>query len=265
MRRWLSRIARSLLIILLAVSCLALWALQQTRAVPAFYAEAASPDSYNTDRARHELEVEVEHLQKSVQRNGSWSARFSDDQINAWLESALVAAFPKLLPNGVSDPRVVVEDDHLIAAARYKNKRIETIVSCEIRVALTEEPNIMAVRIDNLRAGTLALPLDSFLKKISSEVSKSDIEVRWDKANPDQIPVALVSVPSDHESYVRTPVIVESVQLKNGYLTLTGHTGPEARRSFNPSGPIYHLASLFPVPRLDGNSSHTSQSVSANN
>lgn len=265
MRRWLTRIAISLLLVLLVLGCMASWALKQTRTVPAFYAEAAAREPQNTDRVRRELEVQVEHLQSSVRKTGSWSAEFSDEQINAWLESALAAAFPKLLPKGVSDPRVVVEDDHLLAAALYKNKRIETVVSCEIRVALTEEPNILAVRIDNLRAGALPLPLDGFMKKISHEVSKSDIEVRWDKAEPDQAPVALVSVPSEHESYVRTPVIVESVRLKDGFLTLTGHTGPEARRSFNPSGPIYQLASLFPVPRLDGGSRHTSQSASANN
>lgn len=265
MRRWLIRITSSLLIVMLILGCLASWALKQTRAVPAFYAEAASQEPTDAEQVRRELEVQVENLQRSVRKTGSWSARFSDDQINAWLDSALAAAFPKLLPSGVSDPRVVVEDDHLLAAARFKNKRIETVVSCEIRVALTEEPNIMAVRIDNLRAGALSLPLDGFLQKISYEVSKSDIEVRWDKAEPDQTPVALVSVPSEHESYVRTPVIVESVQLKDGFLTLTGHTGPEARRSFKPSGPIYQLASLFPVPRLDGDSRHTRQSASANN
>src|SRR6056297_921306 len=263
MRRWLSRLACLGLLVGLLLACLAYWALHQTQAVPDFYEQAVLHPPEKTAEIRQTMEAEVEQLQQSVQRTGSWSATFSDDQINAWLETALSAVFPKLLPRGVSDPRVVVEDDRVLAAARYRDQRIETVVSCEVRITLTDEPNIMALRIENLRAGALPLPLGRFVKKISQEVSNSDIEVRWDQEEDNATPVALVTVPSEHESYVRKPVIVESVELRAGELTLAGHTGPEARRSFNPQGAIYQLASLSSPPRLPSDSQATHQASSS--
>jgi hypothetical protein len=265
MRRWVFRLASLGLLVGLFLGCLAYWALHQTQAVPDFYEQAVLHPPQNTAQIRQAMEAEVQHLQRSVQRTGSWSATFSDEEINAWLETALSAVFPKLLPHGVSDPRVMVEEDRLLAAARYQDQRIETVVSCELRVTLTDEPNIMAVRIENLRAGALPLPLGRFVKKISHEVSKSDIEVRWDQEEGNDTPVALVTVPSEHESYVRKPVIFESVELRAGELTLAGHTGPEARRSFNPQGAIYQLASLSSPPRFLSDSQERLHASSSRN
>ncbi|WP_153556536.1 hypothetical protein [Roseimaritima sediminicola] len=244
MRRWISRIASTIFLLGLIAACLAFWAYRQTRSVPEFYerARAAAPD--NAGMVSRELQRQVEQLQEDVQHKGGWRAEFTDDQINAWLISVLPTEFPKLLPPGVDEPRVAIEDGKILAAARYKKNHIDTIVSFEIKVELTEQPNVLAVRLENLRAGRLPLPISRFAKGISREAAKSDFEVLWDKDSLDDAPVAFITIPREHEKYVNAPVIIESVDLESGILSMSGHTGPDAVHAFQPQGPVYYLASL---------------------
>lgn len=217
------------------------WALGRTKVVPDFYTRAADRLPEDLDSAIARLEKDVVQLQGDASKLGSWQAVFTDEQINAWLVQQLPREFPNLLPPGVDDPRVMIEDGRVFVAARYKNNHLDTVISFEVSPALTEHPNILAVRVTNLRAGALSLPLKSFLRGISQEAAKSDMEVRWDMDRSE--PVALVAIPGEHPNFVHSPVIVESVYLGDGILALAGHTGEEAFESFTPRGPIYQLAS----------------------
>ena len=118
------------------------------------------------------------------------------------------------------------------------------MISCELVVELTEQPNMLALHVTDLRAGALPLPLSKFRRGISAEAAKGGVDIRWDETESG--PTALVNVPSEHPGYVRKPVIVESVQLLEGSLMLSGHTGPLAHESYSPLGPIYRFVSYQP-------------------
>jgi hypothetical protein len=241
MRRWLKRIAVGLLLTLVVVALSMSWALRQTQQVPEFYTRATQQMPVDIKAASETLQNDVVQLQDAASQLGSWSATFSEEQINAWLVQQLPKEFPLLLPRGVEQPRIAIEDRRILAAARYKNSRIDTVISFEIKVELTETANVLAVRIENLRAGSLPLPLQSFLRGISHEAAKGDIEVVWDM--DDNGPVALVTVPSEHPNYQKSPVIIESVMLENGNVLLAGHTGDEAVHAYKPRTSVYQLAS----------------------
>jgi hypothetical protein len=106
---------------------------------------------------------------------------------------------------------------------------------------------MLALRVHHLKAGALNLPLGNFLLGISHEAAKGDIDVRWDETSDG--PIALVTVPSEHPGYVRTPVIVESIQLVEGSLLLAGHTGELAQESYQPVGPVYQFVSYRPAEK----------------
>lgn len=240
-KRWLAGLAFFSVLPLVGVLAASWWALQRTRVVPDFYQRASSRLPQDLDQTIRSLQHDVSQLQGDADCLGGWNATFTDSQVNAWLVRQLPEEFPNLLPQGVSDPRIVIDDGVVLAAAKYKNHRIDTVVSFEIRVALTEHANVLAVRIKNLRAGTLPLPLSNFLRAISREAAKSDLEVRWDMDHAG--PVALVTVPSEHPEFINSPVVVESVELADGLLLLAGNTGSEAREAYTPQGPVYQLAS----------------------
>ena len=244
MRRLLKRIGIALAIIMVVCVSGAWWALQQTKQIPEFYAEVTRNPPDDDDQQSMQLKADVRRLQADAAQQGSWNARFSDRQINAWLSQELPKKFSRLLAKGMSDPRIVIQDDRVLIAARYQDKRIDTVVSMEIKAELTEEPNMLALRVQNLRAGALPLPLDRFLKGITREAARGDVEVRWDFT--DEGPVALVTVPSQHPKYVVNPVVIESVRFMEGRLELSGHSGPVAEESYRPRGPIHRFVSYRP-------------------
>ncbi len=241
-KRWAQAIVAIGLFAVVSVMLASSWALRRTREVPEFYALAVEQLPSDLEAASRSLEQDVVQLQDAASQLGVWYAAFTDDQINAWLAHHIPLEFPKLLPPGVEAPRILIRNDRVYAAARYQNSHLDTIVSFEVRAELTEHPNVMAIRIENLRAGSLPLPLSRFLRAISLEAAKSDFEVTWDMDETG--PVALVRVPSEHPGYAQTPVIVESVMLESGQLLLAGHTGPEAIVAYQPRSPVYQLASF---------------------
>lgn len=244
MRRWIKHISISFTLLAVAGSTATWWAVEQTQYVPEFYTEATNSLPESTVEASRHLKAGVEQLQSDAAQIGSWHASFSDDEINAWLVEELPKKFPQLLAKGASEPRIVIENDRLLAAVKYKNRSIDTVISCEFHVELTEQPNMLALRVSQLRAGALPLPLNKFLRGITKEAAKGDIEVRWDVTAAG--PVALVTVPSEHPGYVSSPVVVESIKLVEGSLDLSGHTGPLAQESFRPRGPVHRFVSYRP-------------------
>jgi hypothetical protein len=241
MKYWMWGLATVIAMAGIATASVSWWALQKTRVVPDFYARATQRLPEDLDSAVARLERDMVQLQGDASRLGSWQAVFTDEQINAWLVQQLPREFPQLLPPGVIEPRIIIEDGRVLVAARFKNPHLDTVISFELKAALTEHANVVAIQVNNLRAGTLPLPLERFLRGISREAAKSNMEVRWDMDQSD--PIALVTIPSDHPNYIYSPVIVESVFLAQGILALAGHTGQEAREAYNPCGPIYQLAS----------------------
>jgi hypothetical protein len=244
MHRWINRIAIALTLLFVIGLTASWWAVQQTRFVPEFYARATKPRSSGVTRTKRPQASDTQHVKTDETQTGFWNADFSDDEINAWLIEELPRKFPRLLAKGASEPRVVIEDNRVLAAVRYKNRRFDIVISCELEVELTEQPNMLALRVKDLKAGALPLPLSNFLKGISTEAAKGDIEIRWDVT--DSGPVALVTVPSEHPRYVAKPVIVESVQLVERTLVLAGQTGPLAHESYRPQGPVYRFVSYRP-------------------
>lgn len=259
MRRWKKRITVSALIVLTIGISLSWWAVKQTRHVPAFYQRATSAfDTSAPPTGRVVMETSVDSAQSPTDTPAieSWNAVFTVEEVNAWLADELPTSFPQLLARGATDPRICIENGRVLAAARYKTQRLDLVISCELAVELTEEPNMLALRVKHLRAGALPIPLTSFLTGISKEAAKGDVVIRWD--DTESGPVALVKVPSQHPRYVTSPVLVESVKLINGALVLSGNTGPLAFETFRPHGPLYRFVSYRPGENNNDQSSRVS-------
>ncbi len=241
MHRWIKRLVTTIAMMLVLGGGVAWWLVQQTRHVPEFYARATQRLPKPSGELSRRMHADVKKLQRDVATVGYWRAELSDDEINAWLVEELPRKFPRLLARGASDPRVVIEDDRILVAVRYKNRRIDTVISCEVQVALTEQPNMLALKLRQLKAGSLPLPLSKFRKGISKEAARGDVDVRWD--TNESGPIALVTVPSEDPRYVINPVTVESVELSDGRLMLAGHTGSLAHALYSPQGPVYRFVS----------------------
>lgn len=242
MQRLLKRLAVSAGLVLL-ISIFALWwAANRASRIPKFYEDAKSRMPADVQAASTQLQNLVIDLQERVQHRGDWAATFTEPQINAWLDRELPHEFPAVLPCGVESPRVAMEDEKLRVAARYRSKRFDWVISFSLQARLTDQPNVLAVEVSDLRAGDLPLPIRQFRKHISNSAAKGGLEVRWSEEEGN--PIALVTIPSDHDRYVAKPVIIESLKLSSGEISLAGHTGQHALQVFSPQGPIFRIASI---------------------
>lgn len=195
---------------------------------PAFYRQAMRVEPQQQAQAGDELEQELLELSNDVRTAGQWEAVFSEEQINGWLAADLPEKFPGMLPEGVESPRVAIHEDEVQIAARYQDKLMSSVVSIALDVCLTDESNTLAVTIKKIRAGVLPVPIRQFLDRISRTAKKGDIALRWSQEEGN--PVALVTIPSSREDYAHREIYVETIELREGEVYMSGRTD-EARSS----------------------------------
>ncbi len=236
----------TLTIALLVAAAAGGWSYRQSRQVPEFYAQAIASQKLIDPAATPPPRSDRFH--RAANRTGRWRVDFDDDQLNGWLAQELPRRFERLFNKGVSAPVVSVDDGALRAAVHYRSAsgRIDAIVSARLSPSMTRQPNLLAIRVSELKLGALPIPVDPFIRKISREAAGGDLDIRWDFT--DEGPVALVQVPETHPHYAVAPVVVERVELNAGQLTVAGHSGVLAADRYRPTGPVHHFVSFRPPP-----------------
>ena len=226
---------------LIAIIGIGLWIEAQWKVVPEFYTQAQQIQPLPSMMASQNLQNELKQFENDRSKRGRWNTALSDQQVNAWLVEELPKAFPRLSAYGAKEPRIKVQDERILAAVRFQRGQIDTVISCEATVELTEQPNMLALRLFNLRAGAIPLPLNKFVRGISKEAAKGGLDVDWDFT--DSGPVALVKIPSEDPRYHASPVVIESVNLVHGAMVLAGHTGDLTMEEFRPVGSTHEFVS----------------------
>ncbi len=241
--RFWGRLVAVVLAVTLAVGgMVSYWAVWQSRQVPDFYKRAFNQSDQAMQVARNQLQFDVEQLQSDLSRRGSWNASFSEDEINAWLSDQLPERFDRLSKRGVREPAIAIEDGQILAAVRYQSSRWDTVVSCRLSVEMTEEPNLLAIHLSDLKAGALPLPLEPFVRRISREAALGDLDIRWDFTEDG--PIALVHIPPEDPHYAFAPLVIELVSLTAGRLRLSGQAGQLAQDFYSPRGPLHRFVSF---------------------
>jgi len=218
------------LVLLVAVTSGAAFVLYSaTRHEPQFYRQALRVEPELQREAGDKLEQSVLELHNSARTEGHWEAVFTEDQINGWLAADLPEKFPHMLPKGTDQPRVSIDPQRIKIACRYQRGKVNTVISFDLSVNLTSEPNTLAVRVSKVRAGALPVPLKRFLAPFTKAGADSDIALRWSQTDGD--PVALVTVPHQHEDYAHREIYLETIEMRDGEIALAGRTQrPESTR-----------------------------------
>jgi hypothetical protein len=170
------------------------------------WAARQPPDFYRQSLARahavpaeegERLQQQALALHNQLHHEGRFEVRFTQDEINGWLASDLPEKFPRLLPQAFSDPRVAIDEEAVRLAIRYRRGNVDTVFSLAGEAYLTEEPNELAIRIRQVRAGLIPVPLGNLLDEIQQRAVRAGIALRWTEEDGD--PVGLVRIPSEIE------------------------------------------------------------------
>jgi len=218
------KVAGRLLIAALAlvgVGACCLWCLvQASRRAPAFYQQAlAAPVAAQADEGER-FERTVLDLHNQLQHFGRWEARLTQEQVNGWLAIDLPAKFPQALPGGLSEPRIAIDDGVVRIALRYRRGGVDTVLSITGEAYLTSQPNEIALRIDQARAGLVPIPLTRFLDEIAERVARANVPLRWTEVGG--APVALIRLPLDSSNSANRRVVIDRLQLDHSQLVLGG-------------------------------------------
>jgi hypothetical protein len=192
------------------------------RQVRPFYEEAIQIEPEALARGRQELESRATTLYTDSQEPGTWSAIFTDDQINGWLAGELAQAEPVgagIPAASVRAPRIAITPGHLSLGFTTSQGRVETVVSVDASVALTHEGDV-AIRLEKVQAGSLPLPAAMVAEKIAA-ACRDRFTILWTEQGGQ--PVAVLKIHNDVSS-TGNRLTLDSIELRDGELYVSGHT-----------------------------------------
>jgi hypothetical protein len=218
---------------LLAAGAALAGAVAVLRHEPAFYRRAAVPAGPERQQHCSAFLHEFAHLVNGItNQDKKWFATFTDVQINSYFEEDFLTGGhgQKLLPEGISEPRVAIEPDKLRLAFRYGCEPWSTVIAIDLRLWLApKEPNVVAVELQGLHAGALPVFAQSLLERASEVARRRNIDVTWYRHQGN--PVALLRFKGDQQ---RPTVQLRQVELRQGTISIVGQSLEPAPRGFAP-------------------------------
>lgn len=234
---------RSLVLAIAILACLAcgvgaaLWIL--VRYEPNIYLQAAVPPGEQRHQMSEKCSRELMELYNAVASpdEQEWGHRFTDIEINSYLAEHFVQSHlnEHVLPEGISEPRLVIEPDKIRVAFRYGAGLWSSIVTIDLRIWLVKgEPNVVALKLVGFHAGALPISAQSLLESITKTCQDNGIGVDWYR--DEGAPVALLRFQAEQP---RPTLELETIKLEPGAIHIEGRTkDPAALRAFleNPLG-----------------------------
>jgi len=203
---------------------------------PPYVHAAVPPGSLRTEKSK-EFTMKFSNLISDIGSEREWYAHFTDEQINSYLDENFVQSGldTRLLPEGISQPRLVIDANKIRLAFRYGNGFWSTVISIDMRLWLAkEEPNVVALELEAFRAGALPIAAQSLLEQVSEVGRQNGIDVNWYR-HTNGHPVALLRFQADQ---ARPTLQLLGVQLEQGAITVKGRSNEPI-----PAGQV-------PVPQL---------------
>jgi hypothetical protein len=190
---------------------------------PESYHQAALPPGQERQQYSHEFQTKCSLLATGIINDRQWHEKFTAAQINSYLEEDFVRSGfgDRLLPAGISDPRVSFSPGKVRVAFRYgEHTWCSTIVTIDFGVWLCpKDVNVVALELQGLRAGSLPITAQSLLDRVSEVARRQDIEVTWYRLNGN--PVALLRFQATQP---RPTVRLERLEVSDGELLVVGRS-----------------------------------------
>jgi hypothetical protein len=214
---------------------------------PKWYQESVLPAGEVRTQRSQEFFAEFWDLVGSATSDKEWFASFTDEQINSYLEegfkhSGLAA---RMLPEDISDPRILIEPEKFHLAFRYGRGTWSTVVSVTARVWLPPgEPNVAAVELIGFQLGAIPISVQSLLERLSEVGRSNGVEVTWYRAPGTGHPVAILRFQADQG---RPTLQILVVKLEQGKITIHGKSLEAVGFNWQDIPGLEGLANLFPA------------------
>jgi hypothetical protein len=206
---------------------------------PAAYRLAAVPPGPERRQQSEDCKSEISLLWNSLHSEQEWDIRLSDKQVNSYFAEAFKVEKldERLLPEGVNEPRVIFEKGKVRLAFRYGKGLWSTIISIDFNVWLTEEPNVVALKLFGVQAGSLPIGAQALLDELTEMLENNGIQVHWYRE--EGCPVAVLRFQTDQRE---STVQLQHIEVEQHRITIRGKPS---------DGGSTHAAALA-APRHEG-------------
>lgn len=199
------------------------------RQEPAFFGRVALPAAGGGDGAATAEEAEILSRRMvtkaaawaaALDDGGPWEAAVTEAEVNGWLACDLPRNHARLLPRGLSEPRVAFAPRHLLGGARLAIGPLTAVAWFDLEVVL-RDVNHLAIAIDRAGLGAIPLPRTAMLRELGRRIG--GLGMLADLRSVEGRPVLMVYIPSTHDAGA-TSYRLESFALDAGELLLAGET-----------------------------------------
>jgi hypothetical protein len=167
---------------------------------PAAFQRAVLPPGEERARLSYEFKSNFSQLTTSwlSESEPEWDVRLTDDQVNSYFSEDFKKSRldEHLLPENISEPRILFEPGKVRLAFRYGKGLWSTMISIDFRVWLPpRETNVVALQILGLQAGSLPIGAQTVLDSLETTLENNGIQVNWYRY--EEHPVALLRFQSE--------------------------------------------------------------------
>lgn len=187
---------------------------------PPFFREAEVAAGPERKRQAMEFLSACFQLGNGIRLDSRWQGKITTEQANSYLSENFESDVEKLVPPGVTDPRVTFDDGKIHLAFRYGSRPWSTVVSVDLRVWLVgKEYNVVALEVERIRAGLLPISGRSVLERLAEAIRSQNRGLEFNWYRHDGHPVALLRFQADR---VVPTIRLQQLEVKPGELLIQG-------------------------------------------
>jgi hypothetical protein len=213
-----TRIVRSFLVLVLGTLVGTVLIVHLIGRAPRFYHEIEQLTDAQRAAESKQFVRRSAGIWNQIANEPNWSGTLSDRQVNAWLAEEFRDKHFGVLPRGVSDPRIAFEPGRLTLAFRKQFGSITALVSGSGRVWLPE-PNVLALEVERVRAGSIPLPSGPVIELVTSAAASAGLDIEWQQY--DGHPVAIVRLKASEKT---SGLGIDRIEIQDGVLYAAGRS-----------------------------------------
>ena len=119
------------------------------------------------------------------------------------------------------DLRVALEKGQARIGCRYQKGKIDTVVWLVVDIGLTDQPNVLELRLRGLKAGLVPFSLERFQERVTTALQRAKVSIRWIEGADDL--AARLELPDRFADLPGRSVRFERIELREGILFLSGN------------------------------------------
>ncbi len=201
--------------------CILLGLFRATRHVPEFYRQALIISGEQQQHYGEQFQEQVLQLKATAVREQRFETTWSTAQINGWLATTVADHHAHQLPPGMRDLRVALEKGQARIGCRYRKGKIDTVVWLVVDVDLTDQSNVLELRLRGLKAGLVPFSIERFQEHVATALQRAKVSIRWIEGVDDI--TARLQLPGRFADLPGKSVRFEKIELRDGSLFLSGN------------------------------------------